>query len=202
VLDAVPVWVVVAATALVLTIAYVSFSTILNRKSDPVFAGIRGIQAPQAEQRAAPPIAAKPVPPRLRILLASDITAGLVDVGDYADRSVVTIRSDGFFAPASNSIPDKMLPLLDRIGDAIAKVPGKVLVIGHSDNQPIRSLRFPSNWHLSTARAESVAEHLADRVDRSRIRSEGRAESEPIAPNDTPANRAKNRRVDVQVLVN
>ncbi|MCC2657629.1 MAG: hypothetical protein K0Q76_2737 [Panacagrimonas sp.] len=202
VLDAVPVWVVVAATALILTIAYVAFNSILNRKSDPVFAGIRGIQAPQAEQRAAPPIAAKPVPPRLRILLADDIRAGLVDVGDYADRSVVTIRSDGFFAPASNTIPDKMLPLLARIGDAIAKVPGKVLVIGHSDNQPIRSLRFPSNWHLSTARAESVAEHLAERVDRSRIRSEGRAESEPLAPNDTPANRAKNRRVDVQVLVN
>lgn len=202
VLDAVPVWVVVAATALILTIAYVVFSSILNRKSDPVFAGIRSIQAPQAEQRAAPPVAAKPIPPRLRVLLADDIRAGLVDVGDYADRSVVTIRSDGFFAPASNTIPDKMLPLLERIGDAIAKVPGKVLVIGHSDNQPIRSLRFPSNWHLSTARAEAVAEYLSERVEPSRIRSEGRAESEPIAPNDTPANRAKNRRVDVQVLVN
>lgn len=202
VLDAIPVWVVVAATALILTIAYVGFNSILNRKSDPVFAGIRGIQAPQAEQRAAPPIASKPVPPRLRTLLASDITAGLVDVGDYADRSVVTIRSDGFFAPASNTIPDKMLPLLERIGDAIAKVPGKVLIIGHSDNQPIRSMRFPSNWHLSTARAESVAQHLSDRVPAGRIRSEGRADSEPVAPNDTPANRAKNRRVDVQVLVN
>ena len=202
VLDAIPVWVVLAATALILTIAFVGLSSLLNRKSDPVFAGIRGIQAPQAEQRAAPPISPKPVPPRLRTLLASDIAANLVDVGDYADRSVVTIRSDGFFAPASNSIPDKMLPLLDRIGVAVAQVPGKVLIIGHSDNQPIRSMRFPSNWHLSTARAEEVAKHLADRVDASRIRAEGRAESEPLAPNDSPANRAKNRRVDVQVLVN
>jgi type VI secretion system protein ImpK len=202
VLDAIPVWVVVAATALILTIAYVGFNSLLNRQSDPVFAGIRGIQAPQAEQRAAPPIAPRPVPPRLRQLLASDIAAGYVDVGDYADRSVVTIRSDGFFAPASNTIPDKMLPLLERIGAAVAQVPGKVLVIGHSDNQPIRSMRFPSNWHLSTARAESVAKYLADRVEPGRIRAEGRAESEPLAPNDTPANRAKNRRVDVQVLVN
>lgn len=202
VLDAIPVWVVAAATALVLTLSYVVFNSLLNRQSDPVFAGIRSIQAPQAEQRAAPPIAPKPVPPRLRQLLSSDIAAGYVDVGDYADRSVVTIRSDGFFAPASNSIPDKMLPLLDRIGAAVAQVPGKVLVIGHSDNQPIRSMRFPSNWHLSTARAESVAQHLADRVEAGRIRAEGRADSEPVAPNDTPANRAKNRRVDVQVLVN
>lgn len=202
VLNALPVWVVVAATALILTVAYLTFSSILNRKSDPVFAGIRSLQAPQAEQRAAPPISPKPVPPRLRILLAKDIAANLVDVGDYADRSVVTIRSDGFFAPASNSIPDKMQPLLDRIGAAINQVPGKVVVIGHSDNQPIRSVRFPSNWHLSTARAESVASRLATMMDPGRIRSEGRAEAEPLAPNDTPANRAKNRRVDVQVLVN
>lgn len=202
VLDAIPVWVVAAATALILTLAFVVLSSILNRKSDPVFAGIRGIQAQQAEQRAAPPIAPKPVPPRLRQLLSGDIAAGLVDVGDYADRSVVTIRSDGFFAPASNSIPDKMLPLLERIGAAVAQVPGKVLVVGHSDNQPIRSMRFPSNWHLSTARAEAVAGYLSAKVDASRIRAEGRAESEPLAPNDTPANRAKNRRVDVQVLVN
>lgn len=201
VLDAVPVWVVVAATALILTVAYVALNSILNRKSDPVFAGIRGIQAPQAEQRAAPPIPPKPVPPRLRILLASDIKAGLVDVGDFADRSVVTIRSDGFFAPASDSIPDKMLPLLERIGEAVAQVPGKVLVVGHSDDRPIRSMRFPSNWHLSTARAEEVARYLSNEVDPSRIRAEGRAESEPLAPNDTPANRARNRRVDVQVLV-
>lgn len=202
VLNALPVWVVLAATALVLTLAYLVFSSILNRRSDPVFASIRGIQAPQAEQRAAPPVSPRPVPPRLRTLLASDIAAGLVDVGDYADRSVVTIRSDGFFAPASDSIPDKMLPLLDRIGAAINQVPGKVLIVGHSDNQPIRSMRFPSNWHLSTARAESVAALLAKRIEPGRIRSEGRAEAEPLAPNDTPANRAKNRRVDVQVLVN
>lgn len=202
VLNALPVWVVVAATALILTGAFLVFSSILNRKSDPVFAGIRSIQAPQAEQRAAPPLPATPVPPRLRTLLASDIAANLVDVADYADRSVVTIRSDGFFAPASNSIPNKMMPLLDRIGAAVNQVPGKVLIIGHSDNQPIRSVRFPSNWHLSTARAESVAARLATMMDPRRIRSEGRADAEPLAPNDTPANRAKNRRVDVQVLVN
>ncbi|WP_420466538.1 DotU family type VI secretion system protein [Panacagrimonas sp.] len=195
-----PLWVVAAATALILTLTFVILSTVLNRKSDPVFASVLGIQAPQAEGRVAAP-AQKPVPPRLRGLLAEDIAAQYVDVGDYDDRSVVTIRSDGFFAPASNTVPDKMVPLIDRIAEAINQVPGKVLVIGHSDNAPIRSVRFPSNWHLSTARAETVAQRMARIVDPARIRSEGRAESEPIAPNDTPANRAKNRRVEVQVLV-
>lgn len=195
-----PLWVVAAATALILTITFVVMSTLINRKSDPVFAGILGIQAPQAEGRVAPP-PSKPAPPRLRKLLAEDIAAKFVDVGDYEDRSIVTIRSDGFFAPASNSVPDRMLPLIDRIGDAINRVPGKVLITGHSDNTPIRSVRFPSNWHLSTARADTVAQRLERSVDPARIRAEGRAESEPIAPNDTPANRAKNRRVEIQVLV-
>ena len=195
-----PLWVVAAATALILTLTFVVLSTILNRKSDPVFASVLGIQAPRAEGRVAAP-ASRPAPPRLRKLLADDIAAQYVDVGDYEDRSVVTIRSDGFFAPASNDIPGKMLPLIDRISDAIEQVPGRVLVIGHSDNVPIRSVRFPSNWHLSTARAEAVAQRMTRRLDPSRIRSEGRAESEPIAPNDTPANRAKNRRVEIQVLV-
>ena len=195
-----PLWVVAAATALILTLSFVVMSTLLNRKSDPVFASILGIQAPTAEGRVAPP-PPKPVPPRLRGLLAEDIAAQYVDVGDYEDRSVVTIRSDGFFAPASDTVPDKMVPLIDRIAEAIDQVPGRVLVIGHSDNAPIRSMRFPSNWHLSTARAETVAKRMARIVDPGRIRSEGRAESEPIAPNDTAANRAKNRRVEVQVLV-
>lgn len=204
VLDAVPVWVVVAATAFLLTLTFLILSTLLNRQSDPVFAAIRTMEAPQAEQRAAPPkpVRTAPVPPRLRGLLASDIAARLVDVADYDDRSVVTIRSDGFFSPASDSIPGKMTPLIDRIAAAIEQVPGRVLVVGHSDNVPIRSVRFPSNWHLSNARAERVAERLAEKVDASRIRAEGRAESEPLAPNDTAANRARNRRVDIQVLVN
>ncbi|HKY92268.1 MAG TPA: DotU family type VI secretion system protein [Nevskiaceae bacterium] len=199
-LAALPLWVVAAATALVLTITFLVLVSVLNRKSDPVFASIRGIVPPAAEQRAAPPTST-PAPPRLRTLLASDIAASYVDVGDYADRSVVTIRSDGFFAPGSNTIPDKMLPLLDRIGAALNQVPGKVLIIGHSDNVPIRSMRFPSNWHLSMERAKTVAEHLGDKVEASRIRSEGRADAEPLAPNDTPANRAKNRRVDIWLLV-
>lgn len=204
VLDAVPVWVVVAATAFVLTLTYLILSTLLNRNSDPVFASIRTIEAPQVEQRAAPPKPPRqqPVPPRLRKLLGADIAAKLVDVADYEDRSVVTIRSDGFFAPASDTIPGKMTPLIDRIAEAISQVPGRVLVIGHSDNVPIRSVRFPSNWHLSTARAERVAGRLGESVQKSRISAEGRADSEPLAPNDTATNRAKNRRVDVQVLVN
>ena len=72
-----------------------------------------------------------------------------------------------------------------------------MLITGHSDNVPIRSMRYPSNWHLSQARAQSVLAVIANYVPGSRLQSEGRADAEPIAPNDTPANRARNRRVEI-----
>ena len=81
------------------------------------------------------------------------------------------------------------------------KVQGRVLVTGHSDNTPIRTLQFPSNWHLSKARADSVVQMLAvGSTNPSRFTSEGRADTEPVAPNDTPQNRALNRRVDIILL--
>ena len=84
-------------------------------------------------------------------------------------------------------------PVLRRIAQALAEVKGDVLVVGHSDNQPIRSLRFPSNWHLSTARAENVKAAMAGLVEPARMRSSGKADAEPLAPNDSAESRARNR---------
>jgi len=74
-------------------------------------------------------------------------------------------------------------------------------VTGHTDNSPMRSARFPSNWHLSEERARTVRDLLvAHQVPADRITAEGRADSEPIVANDTPANRAQNRRVEITLL--
>jgi len=75
-------------------------------------------------------------------------------------------------------------------------------VLGHTDDQPVESLRFPSNWHLSRERAQAVAAALAEHgVPLQRLRAEGRAETEPRAANDGPSGRARNRRVDVLLLL-
>ena len=77
-----------------------------------------------------------------------------------------------------------------------------MLVTGFTDSTPIQTARFPSNWHLSQARAEAVRNMIDPRLTtRNRIRAEGRAEADPVAPNDTPANRAQNRRVVVTLLL-
>ncbi|MGZ5233204.1 MAG: type VI secretion system protein TssL, long form, partial [Burkholderiales bacterium] len=166
--------------------------------SDPVFARIQGMRL-KTEPPAPPPV---PAPqPRLAGLLAEDIARGTVAVRDDVDRSVITILGDGLFAAGSSTISREFEPVLGRIGDALERVPGHVRVIGHTDNKPIRSPRFPSNWHLSEERARNVAQMLTRQVrDPQRLTAEGRAEAEPVAPNDTPANRARNRRVEITLL--
>jgi type VI secretion system protein ImpK len=139
--------------------------------------------------------------PRLAGFLAEDIKANRVAVEDAVDRSVVTIRGDELFASASSTIVDDYQPLMLRIADAIRKVKGQVRVTGHSDNRPIATLRFPSNWALSQARAEQVLQILAAKTGQpERFSAEGRSDTAPVAPNATAEGRAKNRRVEITVL--
>jgi type VI secretion system protein ImpK len=141
------------------------------------------------------------VPPRLQTYLPEEIRQGRIEVRDLADRSIVLVHGDGLFTTGSADLSPGFTELLGRVGAAVGKINGTILVRGHSDNQPIRSARFPSNFHLSQARAEAVAGRLAEQLgSRQKIRSEGVADSEPLVPNDTPEHRALNRRVEIIVF--
>ena len=107
---------------------------------------------------------------------------------------------DGLFASGSSEVRADSVPLLLGIADALNQVQGRVVVIGHSDNIPIKSLRYPSNWVLSEARANAVRQILASRVAPGRLSAEGVAETQPVAPNDSSANRARNRRVEITLM--
>lgn len=191
--DGLPLWVLASIAGALLLLVFIALRLTLHGQSDATFQALQGLQ-PKTVQ-AAPPL---PAPkPRLATLLAPEIQQGRLAVQDYADRSVVTITGDELFAPGSAELAAPAQLLVQRVAEAMAQLPGAVMVTGHSDNQPIRSLRFPSNWHLSQERARSVELLLAQRVDTRRLRSEGRADSEPVADNATAAGRAKNRRVEI-----
>ena len=198
--DTLPLWVFAVAFALVLALAWFGLRLWLNHRSDAVYSAISSLRVPQAQALPPPKPPVVPVPPRLARFLEPEIKEGLVTVTDEADRSTVRLRGDSFFASGSAEPTTASLPVLRRIGEALAQVPGEVLIAGHSDNQPIRSLRYPSNWHLSTARAQAVMGTLAAQVDPARMRADGKADAEPIAPNDTPADRARNRRVEIVLI--
>jgi type VI secretion system protein ImpK len=194
-------WLPLAVAALfvllLLAAIYAGFATSLASRSDPAYAQIQQL-------RLNPPVApvVQPAPkPRLATFLEPDIRAGTVAVRDEIDRSVVTVRGDGLFARGSASLVPEREALMRRIADALARVDGAVLITGHTDTTPIRTSRFPSNWHLSDERARAVRDLIAAAgVPGDRLRAEGRAAGEPVASNDTEADRARNRRVEITLV--
>jgi type VI secretion system protein ImpK len=194
----IPVWVIAAVAGIILLAIHLSLSFLLNRVSDPVYAGLHRIQL--LGPRPAPPPMLNP-PVRVAKFLAPDIERGLVSVTETPDRSTIVLHGDGVFASGSADVVPSYDALLGRIGEALKPVPGKVIVIGHTDDIPSASARYPSNWALSKARAATVVQVLSSRAGPAvRYSVEGRGETEPLVPNDTPANRARNRRVVIIVL--
>jgi type VI secretion system protein ImpK len=194
-----PLWVLSALCGSLLLVVYLSYSFLLNSISDPVFTQIQSIQAKHitpVQTTVLQPSAT----PLLVELLAREIQDGSVTVRDENGRSIIMLLGDGLFAPGSTAVSEKSIPILERIAEALKSKQGNVQVIGHTDNLPIRSVRFPSNWHLSQERAHSVMQLLnkmgllADRLS-----AEGRADAEPIASNSTHEGRAYNRRVEIIV---
>jgi len=196
--DTMPLWIIAVGFALLLALSWAGMMLWLNQRSDIVYSEIAGLHVPRA-QRVLPPPAPAPKP-RLARFLEPEIKAGLVTVTDEAHRSTVRLRGDTLFDSGSAVPTAVSMPVLARIGEALAQVQGEVLITGHSDNQPIRSLRHPSNWHLSTARAQAVMDVLLAQVHPSRMRADGKADAEPLSSNDTPANRARNRRVEIVLM--
>jgi len=199
----IPLWVMASLSALVLGLIFVALRIKLGDDAAPIFAALQALDAKAATVAAAPPPAPPPVAqkPRLAGFLKPEIAAGLVEVRDFPDRSVVIIKGDGFFNPGSSDIDRAVQPLLARIAVALHETPGAVQINGHTDSQPINTVRFPSNWHLSKARADAVKDALSATVSPQRMRTEGRADGEPVADNGSAEGRSKNRRVELTLFV-
>lgn len=191
-----PLWVFVAVLGVLLLGLFLSLRFTLNRSSNPVFSDILALRVQQTQARPAPP-----AKPRLARLLQPEIAAGLLEVRDEQDRSVVILRGNNMFEPGSATLSEQYQALIPRISQALDVLPGAVVVTGHTDNVPTHTVQYPSNWHLSRARADSVRSLLANALQsRERLSAEGHAEAEPVAPNDSPENRARNRRVEITLF--
>lgn len=134
----------------------------------------------------------------LREALKQEIAEGLVSVETEETKIIVRIQEKGSFS-GSAQLDKGFIEVMERIGKAVAKSPGNVIVAGHTDNIPISTARFRSNWELSSARAVTVVHELLRNrdIDPARVMIEGHADSRPLVPNDNSANRAINRRVEV-----
>jgi chemotaxis protein MotB len=115
---------------------------------------------------------------------------------------VVSLGEGGFFASGSDVLKPEGRLLLDSLAQNFSTVDNQIRIEGHTDTVPIRTARFPSNWELSTARATSIISYLVQTygIDPDSLSAAGYGEFRPIASNDTPEGRARNRRVDIVIL--
>lgn len=131
--------------------------------------------------------------------LTAEIGEGAVEVETEGTKVIIRLREQGSFARGSAYVEDDYIPVLAKIRDVLITVPGAVVIEGHTDSIPYTGREFTSNWDLSAARALAVAHELfADRrVNESRFTVSGYASSKALVPNDSEANRARNRRVEI-----
>jgi type VI secretion system protein ImpK len=204
----VPLWVLSAISGVLLLGLFTGFTFALHTDSDPVFVELSNLdvptgvvpQPPRPPKPKPPTSAEEPAPLSLGLLLADEIAAGRVDVvGTRAERrETVLIQGDNLFRSGKASINKKLIPLLNIIGAELKKLPGKVLVTGHTDSIPIRTLEFPSNQVLSARRARNVAQYLGEVTgEPDRFTAKGLADSQPRVPED-PTD-ARNRRVEISL---
>ncbi|MCX4188585.1 MotB family protein [Methylophaga sp. OBS4] len=134
--------------------------------------------------------------------LEKEINDGLIVVESQFNRIVIRIREKGSFPSGDARLNNDFIPILQKIHDVLLMTDGLIAVAGHTDDVPINTARYRSNWELSTSRATSVVHELLDFGDMpaERFYLEGYADTKPLTPNDSNVNRAKNRRVEIIVL--
>ncbi|MEE8381934.1 MAG: flagellar motor protein MotB [Thermodesulfobacteriota bacterium] len=136
---------------------------------------------------------------RLKMKLAQEHLLGIVEFEETEKGIDVLLRNALLFNPGSAEINPGGTTLLSRIGRIIKNAHVDIAVEGHTDNVPISTERFPSNWELSIARAVSVVKFLAEEAGVSPVvlSAVGYGDTKPRASNDTPDNRSKNRRIEI-----
>lgn len=211
-------WVVPIVVLTVVILTYVGLSYSINQESDEVFTRVSRLETPdvvtppQPILPPPPPVAELPPPPPvppslvedLRLTLQPEIDQSLLAVEDRGTTARIILYNKGLFPSGQAEVGESFRSVIEKIARVLAQddPPGPYIVSGHTDNVPIRSLRFPSNYHLSKARADSVVALLQKHLtDPDRLQAEGRADRQPIASNDTAEGRALNRRVEIEVPI-
>ena len=134
--------------------------------------------------------------------LTEEVKKGELQVRQYKDMLTVDVAEQMFFDSGRADLKDTGKAVLKKVGGALKGYEDKVIrVVGHTDNVPIKTKVFPSNWELSVARATTVVRFLQETgIPPERMVASGRAEYQPVAENDTPDGRKKNRRIEITLI--
>ena len=133
--------------------------------------------------------------------MSEEIDQGYIEVERSDLQVLVRFEQHVSFPLASADLESAFIPVLDKVAKVLKGIDGSIVVVGHTDDLPIRTPRFRSNWDLSAARAASVVHYLLENSElpHERVIAAGRADTQPLVPNITMENRGKNRRVEIVI---
>lgn len=136
---------------------------------------------------------------QMRAALEEELQGGQLEIETEDEKIVIRIREKASFASGGVDLRDSFRPVLVRVAQILQKTSGEIAVVGHTDNVPLEQGLFRSNWDLSAARAVSVLHAMLEsvRLDPARFSVQGAGDTQPLVENDTPAKRARNRRVEI-----
>ena len=139
---------------------------------------------------------------KLKQALHDEIKQGMIQIESDGATIVIRIREKGSFASGMAKFRPEFVAVLEKLHDQLSEMDGRIVVAGHTDNIPIKTARFRSNWDLSSARAVSVVHRLLrkGKLSYDRFMVEGHADARPLVPNDSAENRAVNRRVELTII--
>ncbi len=194
--QAVPLWTILALMACLLFVIYLGLSYKLDVLSDP------GVIELNRLSRVIPinQLQLSSTQKRLAEVLAPEIEAEQLRIQEQGGFEVVVLQGDDFFASGQAALKVGSELVVQRLAQALGQTSGRIFIYGHTDNIPMRSVRFSSNDHLAQARAQVVADLLVLVVGKERIQAvQGKGAREPLWANTSPENRALNRRVEVML---
>ena len=192
----VPLWACIALTAFVAAVIYSGLNWRLGNAAEPLLRAIWETPLPQNEiARSSSSQALLDLRQRLDDL----ITARQLDVADGTNGSKVIIAADNLFNPSGSDLTPEGRAIITRVSAAMDNIKGTILVSVYTDNLPVHSTHFASNYEYSLAQARSISAQMRQQMlePEHLLRSEGRGDSSPLLPNDSDENRAQNRRVEI-----
>ncbi|MGR5517479.1 type VI secretion system protein TssL, long form [Vibrio harveyi] len=198
-----PLWVVCSVTLAILVCIFMFFSYDLNKASNQTFASLINLISPnQTEMAPTSDSQVIKVAERVSMYLATEINKELVTVEALSDRVRISLKAQDLFESGSAEVVEYIQPVISKLSRTLETTEGKILVTGHTDDNPIFTSKYPSNWHLSLARATAMSEQLiANSALEGRVLPEGLGDARPLAENSTDENRALNRRIEIDLMV-
>ncbi|MCK0195919.1 type IVB secretion system protein IcmH/DotU [Ancylobacter sp. 6x-1] len=208
-----PFWAVAAVAVAALSGLYLTYWTLLSGEAEAVASEASGLHPPvdltlYRKVPAPPPPPPADLPPdavptqlqRIRTTLASEIAAGEASAEAVGTHIAIRLANAALFDAGKAEVKSEFLAMTGKLASVLNREAGPIKVIGHTDSTPLRTKRFKSNFELSVARAKAVVDALSPKLsDSTRLVAEGRGQDEPLVPDTTPANKAKNRRVEILI---